>query len=393
MQLTPDLLLKATRCSLADAERFAGPLSAACQAYDINTPARLAAFLAQIGHESGSLRYTSEIWGPTPAQLRYEGRTDLGNLRPGDGPTYRGHGLIQVTGRANHAAARDRMRARFGALHIPDFEASPELLMDAKWAALSAADYWDSRKLNKLADAGDFEAITRAINGGLNGQTDRAARWSEIKQALAAAQQAPAAAPTTPPTVIIEPAQPAPKETRMLPAALLLNFLPSLIQQIPELVKAFRPGDEKTQKYADTAVKVFDIAKTAVGAVNEQEVIEKLTSDPAAVTAARSAIQAQWFDIQEAGGGGIEGARKQDAIYVTGQAVFWRSPSFIVTCLLVPLVYFIMGAVVGLYGKLNLSAEVTASIITGIVTLIIGGAAGYYYGSTTGKNTPAQPSQ
>jgi hypothetical protein len=60
-------------------------------------------------------------------------------------------------------------------------------------------------------------------------------------------------------------------------------------------------------------------------------------------------------------------------------------------CLLLPLVYMVMGAVIGLYGKLGLSAEVTASIITGIVTLVVGGAAGYYFGSTTKVNTPAPP--
>ncbi len=184
MKITPDLLRSAVGCTLGDAERFAEPLSMACAAYGINTPARLAAFLAQIGHESGAFRYTSEVWGPTPAQLRYEGRSDLGNVRPGDGPTYRGHGLIQVTGRANHAAARDRMRARLVGAPVPDFEASPELLMDAKWAALSAADYWDSRKLNRLADTGDFEAITRAINGGLNGHADRVARLARATAAI-----------------------------------------------------------------------------------------------------------------------------------------------------------------------------------------------------------------
>lgn len=389
MKLTPELLREAVGCTISDAERFAPLLQEACEAYNILSPARVAAFLAQVGHESGSFRYTSEIWGPTPVQERYEGRRDLGNIYPGDGSTFRGHGLIQVTGRANHQRVRDRMRARFGALHVPDFEARPDLLVDPKWAAMSAADYWDDKGLNALADAGDFETITRRINGGLNGQTDRLARWNRLKQALA--NVAPPAPP--PPTVIIEPAQPAPKEKSMPFPAIIAALLPSLISAVPELTKAFRPGDEKAERNAAAAATVFKIAQTAIGASNEQDVIQRIESDPAAAATVRAAIKTQWFDIVEAGGGGIEGARKQDAIYATGQAVFWRSPSFVVTCLLVPLVYFIMGAVIGLYGKMALSAEVTASIITGIITLIVGGVAGYYFGSTTGKNTPAQPSQ
>ena len=65
----------------------------ACLEYDITGPVRVAAFLAQVGHESGGFKYTREIWGPTAAQKRYEGRKDLGNTQPGDGSKYRGRGL------------------------------------------------------------------------------------------------------------------------------------------------------------------------------------------------------------------------------------------------------------------------------------------------------------
>jgi putative chitinase len=183
--VTPHELQAATGCSAANAEKFAEPLSAACALYAIDTPERLAAFLAQIGHESGSLRFTSELWGPTAAQIGYEGRADLGNTQPGDGSKFRGHGLIQTTGRHNHARVRDRLRERFPHLDVPDFEEDPEALSDPQWASLSAADYWDDRGLNALADAGLFEKITRRINGGLNGQDDRLARWDRAKDALA----------------------------------------------------------------------------------------------------------------------------------------------------------------------------------------------------------------
>ena len=183
LTLTARQLALCTGARIDRAQRFVPFLGEAMVAYAIDTPARQAAFLAQIGHESGGLRYTSEIWGPTSAQVRYEGRADLGNVRPGDGFRFRGHGLIQVTGRANHASARDRLRVRRG-LRVPDFEALPEQLCEPEWAAWSAADFWDMKSLNYLADAGDFERITRRVNGGLNGYADRQALWDGAQKAL-----------------------------------------------------------------------------------------------------------------------------------------------------------------------------------------------------------------
>jgi putative chitinase len=191
VKLTPALLRAATGCQQAYADLYAQPLSEACEWHGINTPARMAAFLAQVGHESGSLRFTREIWGPTPAQQRYEGRADLGNTEPGDGLRYCGRGLIQLTGRANYIRIRDRMRGVFP--DVPDFEDEPEQLERPRWACLSAAEYWAGAGLNALADKGDFEAITKRINGGLNGQADRLQRWERAKQALAVAADQPAA--------------------------------------------------------------------------------------------------------------------------------------------------------------------------------------------------------
>jgi putative chitinase len=144
--------------------------------YEITARERQAAFLAQVGHESGRLRFTSEIWGPTPAQARYEGRADLGNNQKGDGFRYRGRGLLQTTGRANYRALSQRLGV--------DFEANPELLAEYKWAALSAADFWGMKGLNTLADYGQFEKITRRINGGLNGYADRCKLWEQCKKAV-----------------------------------------------------------------------------------------------------------------------------------------------------------------------------------------------------------------
>lgn len=174
--MSPEELASALGIPLNRAKRWADPLSAAMELYDIGTPVRQAAFLAQVGHESGRLVYVKELWGPTDAQKRYEGRKDLGNTQAGDGFKYRGRGLIQITGRANYSTAAD-------ALNEPliDF---PEILEQPDIAALSAAWFWNSRGLNAMADAGDFEKITRRINGGLNGFADRKILWASTKTAL-----------------------------------------------------------------------------------------------------------------------------------------------------------------------------------------------------------------
>lgn len=173
--MSPETLAAALGVPSARAQTWADPLSAAMALYAIDSLKRQAAFLAQVGHESGRLIYVRELWGPTPAQEGYEGRADLGNTEPGDGFKFRGRGLIQVTGRANYATCG-------AALCLPLTD-SPELLESPSNAAQSAAWFWNSRGLNAFADVMDFETITRRVNGGLNGWDDRVALW---KMALAA---------------------------------------------------------------------------------------------------------------------------------------------------------------------------------------------------------------
>lgn len=187
--MTPAALAAATGATPARALHWLAHIQHACHIFGINTPARLAAFLAQIGHESGRLVHVREIWGPTAAQQRYEGRRDLGNVRAGDGRRYAGRGLIQTTGRTNYRATTAGLRAY--APNVPDFEAQPALLEQPAWAALSAAWYWHSRSLNALADQGSdaaFVAITKKINGGTNGLADRRALWAAGRAALGLAQ-------------------------------------------------------------------------------------------------------------------------------------------------------------------------------------------------------------
>lgn len=147
----------------------------AMRAAEITTVERAAMWAAQLGHESVGLKYMREI--ATGAE--YEGRADLGNTRPGDGVRYAGRGPVQLTGRANYRAFTRWAQAN-GHTTL-DFEAQPELLEEPQWGFLAAAYYWTAARpqINRLADAGDLEGVTRAINGGLNGLTDRRNRYQK----------------------------------------------------------------------------------------------------------------------------------------------------------------------------------------------------------------------
>lgn len=127
----------------------------------LDTPLRLAHFMAQLAHESGGFRYMEEI----ASGAAYEGRADLGNTQAGDGRRYKGRGPIQLTGRANYRT--------FGRKVGIDIEAHPEVVALPSFGLLVACMFWDAKGLNALADADDVEAVTRRVNGGLNGLADR----------------------------------------------------------------------------------------------------------------------------------------------------------------------------------------------------------------------------
>ena len=177
MPITTQQLLQILPNAGQVADVFAPVLNTAMNRYQIVGSKRVAAFIAQIGHESGQLKYVKEIWGPTKAQTRYEGRADLGNTQPGDGSKFRGRGLIQITGRANYKACGEALGL--------DLINQPELLEKPQHACMSAAWFWATRSLNTLADAGQFDAITRRINGGQNGAADRQALYARALKVLA----------------------------------------------------------------------------------------------------------------------------------------------------------------------------------------------------------------
>lgn len=170
-QLTAATLASAMNIPVIRAEKYVDSINAAVRYAAISTRLATANFLAQIGHESGSLVYTREIWGPTAAQLRYEGRADLGNVVPGDGKKFMGRGFIQCTGRKNY---KDCSLALFGDERLLE---NPEILEQPEYAAMSAGWFWKKNSLNKLADVDQFTATSKVINGGTNGLDNRKERY------------------------------------------------------------------------------------------------------------------------------------------------------------------------------------------------------------------------
>lgn len=201
MPITEQQLLQILPNAGRQAGVFVSALNTAMNRYGIVGTPRTAAFIAQVGHESGqlarlaenlnysadglmktwpsrfdSVRATAAARNPEQiANIVYAGR--MGNIAPGDGWKYRGRGLIQITGRANYAACGEELGL--------DLINQPELLELPQHAAMSAAWFWFTHGLNTLADQGEFVKITRRINGGVNGLADRQALYDKALKVLA----------------------------------------------------------------------------------------------------------------------------------------------------------------------------------------------------------------
>ncbi|MBN8723345.1 MAG: LysM peptidoglycan-binding domain-containing protein [Acidobacteria bacterium] len=157
---------------LAKAQEYLPHLNAALAEFNINTPARQAAFVAQLAHESVGLTAFEEF----ASGRAYEGRPDLGNTQPGDGVRFKGRGPIQLTGRANY-------REVGKALGI-DLENNPKLASTPEVGFRVAGQFWERNGLNKLADAQKFDSITKRVNGGFNGKADRDRYYARAKDVL-----------------------------------------------------------------------------------------------------------------------------------------------------------------------------------------------------------------
>ena len=186
-------------------QKWLEPLNDTFEKYQINTPTRQAAFIGQCGHESNSFKVleenlhystkglmatwpsrfpdvvTAEKYANNPEMIAnkvYGGRADLGNTEDGDGWRFHGRGVIQLTGRANYTTCGE-------ALGQP-LTSEPGLLLDPKWACMSAGWFFNKKNLNSLADSEDWTTMTKRINGGVLGLDDRINRIHKAMDILGA---------------------------------------------------------------------------------------------------------------------------------------------------------------------------------------------------------------
>jgi putative chitinase len=152
---------------------FADALPELCERYKIDTPLRQQHFLAQCAHESDHFQTTQEY----ASGAAYERRKDLGNTQKGDGPRFKGRGLIQLTGRYNYTQAQ----REFG----QPFVDKPEMVERFPWAANVSGWFWHKNEINKHADRDDVRSVTKVVNGGLNGLDSRVAALGKAKTAFA----------------------------------------------------------------------------------------------------------------------------------------------------------------------------------------------------------------
>lgn len=202
MILTSTKLIVATGCLPAIADKWIDALNKAMPRFEINTPARIAAFLAQIGVESAYLSRTVENLNYNSAGLlsnfnrhfteadalsyqhqperianrAYASRFGNGDEASGDGWKFRGRGPIQITFHDNYLMCGTGIGL--------DLITNPDLLLDIDNGAASAAWYWKSRGCNELADLGLMRNITKEINGGYNGFDRRLALWGAAKKVI-----------------------------------------------------------------------------------------------------------------------------------------------------------------------------------------------------------------
>lgn len=375
-RLTGKILDAVMGCGMAAAEHWLTYLVAAMARYRINTVPRMAAFLAQIGHESGGLRYVREIWGPTPAQRRYEGRADLGNSEPGDGERYKGRGLIQITGRYNYS----RISTALG----EDFVRHPELLAGESYAALSAAWYWHLHNLNSYADAGDFETITRKINGGTNGAADRRRRHAIALEQLAgiATENRQPETDTQPAAPVVD-MQPTPVEAPMAPiiTPFIKAALPSLIQSAPDLFRVF--GGKHAEQNAQAAEVVARIAKEATGEPTLEGAVNAIQTDPAKADAFRAGVRVSFAELLQLA---EQDEKSRDAAMARNSALMAADPRWLyviggIAAFVVVASYFLAWEV--LQG--DFPGEVKAMVITGVVIGSIGTVLAFMFGSSFGS--------
>lgn len=233
---------------------------------------------------------------------------------------------------------------------------------------LGAAALRDSTMLKRL-NAGEYreaaDEMLRWVNAG-GRPVEGLRRRREAERAMFLDGHAPAPAPVV---------QPASKPM----APVLAALLPSLVGMIPELAKLFGSGSAVADRNIKAAERVAEVVIAATQAPNLQGAVETMQSDPAARQAASTAVQAAWFELAEAGGGGIDGARKFNLAAAGIPA--WRMPAVWVTVALLLPVYAVVGAV--LWGE-GWSNEIRLQVVTAVL-VVISVVSAYWLGSSSGS--------
>jgi len=159
--ITPEQASKIMDCPLADSQKYLPGVLEALQDYDILDKQVLIGLLATVRVETNGFKPINEFGGPKYFTKHYEGRRDLGNVKPGDGAKYHGRGYIQITGRANYRTYGQKLGV--------DLENNPELALDPEISAKILACYFKDRGVATAAKVGDWRKVRKLVNGGYNG--------------------------------------------------------------------------------------------------------------------------------------------------------------------------------------------------------------------------------
>ena len=173
LRAVPDLCVERVDEFVASFNQWAIP-------YGIDNKKKVVHYLAQVFHESGALRYTTEL----ASGSQYEGRKDLGNIQQGDGVRFKGRGFIQLTGRANYT------KFNFSDLCTENVILNPEKVAEFPLNQMASMWFWQTHKLNEIADGDDggkigediVKKITKKVNGGQNGISQRLFYYRRFKK-------------------------------------------------------------------------------------------------------------------------------------------------------------------------------------------------------------------
>lgn len=325
--------------------------------FNISTKKRIAAFLAQLAHESGEFRYREEITDGSA----YEGRQDLGNTQPGDGKRFKGRGDIQLTGRANYRSA--------GRYFGESFEKNPEIAATDKYRTRVAGWFWATHNLNRLADEDDFRGITKKINGGYNGYSERLTYYNRALKVLGIP------APVEERTVEI-------KEMPALTSILAQAAIPELIKLVPKLGEIFNDKDKPVpERNVEATTRVLEMVQEVTGGVNTQDSMEKLRADPELQMAFQTKVKQDWHDLSEMKPDqeSVTAAHKRNMEVASRKGYIKYNPAFWFTIAILPLVYMVVYQ--ALFSE-ALSEELRSAVVGAIMTLGFAGMMTYWLGTS-----------